>query len=40
MCIRDRHEELGLTDGGKGYKLGTGYAVPEAWNPAYRGVRY
>ncbi|MBK7536305.1 MAG: N-acetylmuramoyl-L-alanine amidase [Myxococcales bacterium] len=34
------HEELGLTDGGKGYKLGTGYAVPEAWNPAYRGVRY
>jgi N-acetyl-anhydromuramyl-L-alanine amidase AmpD len=34
------HKELGLTDGGKGFKLGTGYPIPEAWNPAYTGVKY
>jgi hypothetical protein len=32
--------ELGLSDGGPGYKIGTGYAIPEAWDPARKGVRY
>jgi hypothetical protein len=34
------HAELGLTDGGPGYRIGTGLAVPEAWDPARRGVVY
>ena len=33
------HEELGLGDGGLGFKLG-GYAIPEAWNSKYVGVKY
>jgi hypothetical protein len=32
--------ELGLTDGGKGFKLDTGRPNPETWNPAYVGVKY
>lgn len=32
--------ELGLSDGGKGFKLKGGYAIPEVWNPAYKGVKY
>lgn len=32
--------ELGLHDGGPGFKIGTGYPIPEAWNPAYKGVKY
>lgn len=26
-------EELGLNDGGEGFKLGNGYAIPTAWDP-------
>jgi antitoxin (DNA-binding transcriptional repressor) of toxin-antitoxin stability system len=33
-------EELGLDDGGPGYQIGTGLAIPEAWDPARRGVGY
>lgn len=34
------HAELGLSDGGPGFKLGTGYAIPEQWDPSRRGVNY
>lgn len=34
------HAELGLTDGGVGFKLGTGFAIPESWDPRCKGVRY
>ncbi len=34
------HAELSLTDGGKGFTLGNGLPIPEAWNPAYKNVRY
>lgn len=34
------HAELGLTDGGVGFKLGTGYAIPESWDPRCVGVKY
>lgn len=33
------HAELGLSDGGAGFEIG-GYAVPEAWDPRCKGVRY
>jgi N-acetyl-anhydromuramyl-L-alanine amidase AmpD len=33
------HAELGLSDGGVGFKL-DGYAIPEVWDPRCRGVRY
>lgn len=32
--------ELGLTDGGPGFKIGTGYAIPEAWDPSRTGIKY
>lgn len=34
------HVELGLNDGGPGFRLGDGYEVPEAWDPSRVGVRY
>lgn len=34
------HAELGLGDGGRGFKLGSGYPIPEEWNPAYKGTKY
>lgn len=34
------HAELGLSDGGVGFKLGTGRAIPEAWDPRCKGVKY
>jgi hypothetical protein len=34
------HQELQLTDGGVGFKLGTGYAIPESWDPRCKGIRY
>lgn len=34
------HEELGLDDGGPGYRIGTGLAIPEAWDERRVGVRY
>lgn len=33
-------QELNLSDGGPGFKLNDGYAIPEAWNPAYKGIKY
>jgi hypothetical protein len=32
--------ELGLNDGGVGFKLGKGNAIPEAWDPRCKGVKY
>jgi hypothetical protein len=32
--------ELGLWDGGAGFKIGEGRPIPEAWNPRRRGERY
>lgn len=32
--------ELGLSDGGPGFKIGDGYPIPEAWDPSRKGVRY
>jgi N-acetyl-anhydromuramyl-L-alanine amidase AmpD len=34
------HTELGLDDGGPGFKLGTGLLIPEAWNSSRTGVKY
>lgn len=34
------HQELGLGDGGPGFKLGTGLPIPEAWDPAKKGIKY
>jgi len=34
------HGELGLSDGGVGFKLGTGFAIPEAWDARCKGVPY
>lgn len=31
--------ELGLTDGGPGFKIG-GYPIPSAWDPSRRGFQY
>ena len=33
-------EEFGLSDGGVGFKLGSGRAIPEAWDPRCEGVKY
>lgn len=33
-------EELGLNDGGPGFKLSTGYPIPEAWDPKRKGYKY
>lgn len=32
--------ELGLSDGGIGFKLGDGYAIPECWDPRCKGIPY
>lgn len=32
--------EQGLSDGGPGFKIGTGLAIPEAWDASRVGVRY
>lgn len=34
------HTELGLHDGGVGFKLGNGFAIPESWDPRCVGVKY
>jgi hypothetical protein len=34
------HEELGLSDGGIGFTLGEGQAIPEAWDPRCKGSKY
>jgi hypothetical protein len=34
------HDELGLSDGGAGYRIGDGYAIPEPWDSSRTGVRY
>ncbi len=34
------HAELGLSDGGVGFKIGTGMAIPEAWDERCKGVEY
>ncbi len=33
-------EELGLHDGGPGFKIGSGYAIPEKWDPTRKGIKY
>ena len=32
--------ELGLNDGGAGFKLNDGYPIPEAWDPRRIGIKY
>lgn len=32
--------ELKLGDGGPGFKIGAGYAIPESWDPSRKGIRY
>jgi hypothetical protein len=34
------HQELGMSDGGIGFRLGDGRAIPEVWDPRCVGVRY
>jgi hypothetical protein len=34
------HKELGLTDGGIGFKLKGGYAIPGSWDPRCKGIGY
>jgi hypothetical protein len=34
------HAELGLSDGGVGFKLGNGIPIPEAWDPRCKNVPY
>jgi hypothetical protein len=34
------HAELEMTDGGPGFTVGYGKPIPEAWNPAYKGIKY
>lgn len=34
------HAELGLHDGGLGFKLGTGSPIPEVWDPRCNGIKY
>jgi N-acetyl-anhydromuramyl-L-alanine amidase AmpD len=34
------HTELGLSDGGAGYRIGDGYAIPERWDANRTGVAY
>lgn len=40
MVAMPMHAELSLDDGGPGFRIGTGYAIPEAWDPARVGVKY
>jgi hypothetical protein len=32
--------ELGLSDGGAGFKLGNGYPIPVEWDPSRTGIKY
>jgi hypothetical protein len=32
--------DLGLSDGGRDFKLGTGLKIPEAWDPSRVGIEY
>lgn len=34
------HDEMHLTDGGIGFKIGTGYPIPESWDPRCKGIYY
>jgi hypothetical protein len=34
------HAELGLSDGGPGFRVGTGYPIPERWDPSRTGIKY
>lgn len=34
------HKELGLSDGGPGYKIDSGYPIPERWDPSRVGIKY
>lgn len=34
------HRELALSDGGPGFKIDTGFPIPEAWDPARVGIKY
>lgn len=34
------HGELKLDDGGPGYKIGTGFAIPEVWDASRVGIKY
>lgn len=34
------HAELGLSDGGVGFKIGSGYAIPSEWDPRCTGIKY
>lgn len=34
------HDELGLSDGGPGFRLGDGMPIPEEWDATRKGVRY
>jgi hypothetical protein len=34
------HAELGLSDGGPGFKIGNGRPIPEAWDPSRVGIKY
>jgi hypothetical protein len=34
------HAELNMSDGGVGFRLGDGRAIPEAWDPRCVGIRY
>jgi hypothetical protein len=34
------HKELGLTDGGVGFKIGSGYPIPESWDPRCKNQKY
>jgi N-acetyl-anhydromuramyl-L-alanine amidase AmpD len=40
QVARPLHAELGLTDGGVGYRLSNGYPIPEEWDPRCVGVKY
>lgn len=32
--------ELGLSDGGPGFKVDQGRPIPEAWDPTRKGIKY
>jgi N-acetyl-anhydromuramyl-L-alanine amidase AmpD len=33
-------KELETSDGGPGFKLSKGYAIPESWDPSRKGIKY
>lgn len=39
-CALPMHAQLMCSDGGVGFKLGDGYAIPEAWDPRCKGIKY